>query len=225
MKKRLILALVLVLAISGVASAWTSMQTIDPWQSGNARFECGQIGSYTYAYKVDAAAPNGSWTYEGNTITISGSNGYTFNWSALFGIGAVIVKGGTGANIFYYVPQATGDTGLYAPNNSGGTQPQVSHVTFCWNPSPPMGQWCSPGYWRQDHHLDSWTATGISPDALYNDYFATPVFPGVTLLQVLQSPNIYNKGGAFNNVGDLLSAAHPDVNFLGIRVPDSCPLN
>jgi hypothetical protein len=45
-----------------------------------------------------------------------------------------------------------------------------------------------------------------------------------TLLQVLQSPQYYG-GDAFNAVGDLLSDAHPDVNFLGERVEDSCPLN
>jgi len=41
---------------------------------------------------------------------------------------------------------------------------------------------------------------------------------------VLQSPQYYG-GDAFNAVGDLLSAAHPDVNFNGERIEDSCPLN
>jgi hypothetical protein len=26
------------------------------------------------------------------------------------------------------------------------------------------GQGCTPGYWKQRHHLDSWMPTGFSPD-------------------------------------------------------------
>jgi hypothetical protein len=43
-----------------------------------------------------------------------------------------------------------------------------------------------------------------------------------TLLQVLEGPQYYG-GFAFNAVGDYLSGIY--VNFTGIRVPDSCPLN
>lgn len=107
---------------------------------------------------------------------------------------------------------------------------------FCTPPPPPPNgdpQWCSPGYWRQPHHLGSWAATGISPDEKYSAYFGLPTRSnnGVrqnaptdpTLWEVLQGPQFYG-GEAFNNVGDLLSAAHPDVNFSGERVEDSCPL-
>lgn len=95
--------------------------------------------------------------------------------------------------------------------------------------------WCSPGYWRQEHHLDSWEATGFVPEDLFFDavgYYPTLSKSGVrneattdpTLWQVLQSPQWYG-GAAFNAVGDLLSEAHPEVNFLGERIEDSCPLN
>jgi len=97
----------------------------------------------------------------------------------------------------------------------------------CLRPPPAGGEWCSPGYWRQPHHLDSWAATGISTGAFYNSFGFSPQLTGnPTLLQVLQSPQTYNKkgSGAFNNVGDLLSGAHPDVDFDGKRV-ENCPLN
>jgi hypothetical protein len=216
----------------------------DNWASGNAGAECAVLGDYTYALKYNEAtgnegAPDGSETatftdvdgntVHSNTITISSSNGKVFDWSsAPNGIGAVIVKAGQGANVWFYDPQATSDTGLY-----GWDDKDVSHITFCWNldvVEDVEGQWCSPGYWRQSHHLDSWPV-GISPD---------DAFPGTvtlskqgqragatsspTLWQVLQSPQYYG-GDAFNAVGDLLSGAHPDVNFLGERVEDSCPLN
>lgn len=110
---------------------------------------------------------------------------------------------------------------------------KVTGEIMCTIPQPP--QWCSPGYWRQPHHLDSWDATGISPNSYYSSYFGVnpprtpkgikdkaPINP--TLLQVLQNPQWYG-GDAFNKVGDLLSEAHPDVNFTGERVENSCPLN
>jgi hypothetical protein len=96
------------------------------------------------------------------------------------------------------------------------------------------GEWCSPGYWRQPQHLDSWAATGYSPEDLYSEAIGpitrnrqgvvnnAPADP--TLLDVLTFPQYYG-GDAFNAVGDLLSDAHPDVNFGGERFEDTCPLN
>ena len=97
-----------------------------------------------------------------------------------------------------------------------------------------QGAWCSPGFWRQEHHLWAWAATGIAPTELYSAHFgAAPSLskkglkdganPDPTLWEVLQNPQWYG-GEAFNNVGDLLSEAHPDVDFQGDRVEDSCPL-
>ncbi|WP_420450610.1 hypothetical protein [Ilumatobacter sp.] len=106
---------------------------------------------------------------------------------------------------------------------TGGT---VSQPADCDVPPPSDGgEWCSPGYWRQPHHLDSWAATGYATDTKYGDVIDSPSVKGdPTLLEVLQNPQIY-KGRAFNAVGDLLSAAHPDIDFDGERVDDSCTLN
>jgi len=220
----------------------------EQWKSGNAIFECSQIGNYTYALKInegdgkDEGAPNGSETAKfydsddnlvhSNTITISNSDGKSFDWSSSNSIGAVIVKAATGANVSFYEPQAFSDTGLY-----GYSDKDISHVTFCWNPDEVIQKvaWCSPGYWRQPHHLDSWDATGYSTGDLFsvaNGYYFILSRQGIrqgatqdpTLLYVLQYPQYYG-GDAFNAVGDLLSDAHPDVNYLGERVEDSCPLN
>jgi hypothetical protein len=160
----------------------------------------------------------------------------------------IVVKGGNAHNVYDYLaaagsdpfPKVTKDEGLGAPafvNNAGKTiQPAISHYNVCYVPVPKMkSQWCSPGYWRQPQHLGSWAATGIAPTELYSSYFGTPPVKSTakpcrsasanpTLLQVLELPQCYG-GAAFNAVGDLLSEAHPDVNFTGERVPDSCPLN
>ncbi len=96
-------------------------------------------------------------------------------------------------------------------------------------------EWCSPGYWRQPHHLDSWTATGYSPSNFFLASFPNYIIPTAkknpkfapkanpTLMDILSSPQIYG-GDAFNMVGELLSEAHPDVYFTGNREGD-CPLN
>lgn len=101
-------------------------------------------------------------------------------------------------------------------------------------------EWCSPGFWRNSpmavadaiaasdpafamsdlysEHFD--TLTGLNQRTL--DRLGLPTDP--TLQQVLDYPQAYG-GPAFNDVGDKLSGAHPDVNFTGERVNDSCPLS
>lgn len=249
----MVAALVFVGAVAGFSQ---TLQTVHSnWASGNAGAECLQAGDFTYALKMNETgklngvlegAPNGSEMAEfydvdgnlvhSNTITILNSNGIVFDYKTdLNGIGAVIVKAGQGANVFYHNPQVKSGTGLYGFDNKN-----VSHATFCWNLDlPPAGgtQWCSPGYWRQEHHLDSWDAAGISPDMKFGDPDAVGYLPtrsklgqrvgaptDPTLFQVLSAPQYYG-GDAFNAVGDLLSKAHPDVNFLDERKEDSCPLN
>jgi hypothetical protein len=71
-------------------------------------------------------------------------------------------------------------------------------------------QGCTPGYWKQPHHWDSWVATGYAPNDYFDDVFG--VGPNITLLEALQS-----KGGGENAfmrhaVAALLNAAHPQVN-------------
>lgn len=94
-------------------------------------------------------------------------------------------------------------------------------------PPPDEGdEWCSPGYWR--NHLDSWAEYDVLFSAVIGEVTLSKL--GVkrgmtdnpTLLQVLQGPQYYG-GAAFNAVADYLSAIY--VNFTGIRVPGSCPLN
>ncbi len=173
----------------------------------------------------DAAFPAG--------LSVS-TDGTFVSFSSTFGIGAVIVKGSNNANVYVYEPQVRSDSRLASPPNSSGGPAGLSNITFCWNPEPAPAQWCSPGYWRQPQHLGSWEATGYNMSDLYSAVFGAaparnrqgvtnnaPVDP--TLLEVLSYPQYYG-GDAFNAVGDLLSDAHPDVNFTGERVEDSCPL-
>lgn len=79
------------------------------------------------------------------TVTVTEVNeddeGITFDWSADFGIDAVIAKGGPNANLYIYDPpaEAFSDSGLQPPLGAGsdGAQPfGISHVSFCYDLDP-----------------------------------------------------------------------------------------
>ena len=111
------------------------------WQSGNAEVECGQVGGCGFAYKVDdwnqSNGMNGTYTHaDGNVITISNSNGKTFDWSSEWPVCKVIVKAGTGAFIYSYPVGTKSDAGLVAPEGK-----DISHVTFCFSNPEEECEW------------------------------------------------------------------------------------
>ncbi len=73
------------------------------------------------------------------------------------------------------------------------------------------GQGCTPGYWKQPHHFDSWAAPytpGTSFGSVFDD-----AFPGKTLVDVLRA-----KGGGLNALGRhtvaaLLNSASANVDY------------
>lgn len=120
-----------------------------------------------------------------------------------------------------------------AQADTSGTSTTTTVTTIPTTSTPPTeeppGNWCSPGFWKNNPLAVA--ETGVDMSQFYNDGFDPDVngtkkggVANPTLQQVLDSPRFYG-GEAFNNVGDLLSNAHPDVNFTGDRVEDSCPLS
>src|SRR5690606_19466508 len=79
---------------------------------------------------------------------------------------------------------------------------------------------CTPGYWRQEHHFDSWT--GYTPDQLFSDVFDRVITVGTggrttasdpTLLQA-----VWANGGGVNALARhataaLLNSASVDVDY------------
>ena len=70
---------------------------------------------------------------------------------------------------------------------------------------------CTPGYWKQSQHFDSWTL--YNPTDSFDTTFNDVAFPGMTLLQVLQQG-----GGGLNALGRqtvaaLLNVASGDVDY------------
>ena len=73
------------------------------------------------------------------------------------------------------------------------------------------GEGCTPGYWRQSHHFDSYPAP-YAPDTLFADAFGVDAFPGLNLAQASRL-----RGGGLNALGRhavaaLLNAASSDVS-------------
>jgi hypothetical protein len=108
-----------------------------------------------------------------------------------------------------------------SPGAVGGSRPPGAVPCPEWpcgtptptpTPTPPRKEeGCTPGYWKQEQHLDSWTAP-YTPTTLFNDVFAD-AFAGMTLVQVLEL-----QGGGLDALGRhavaaLLSAASPEVDY------------
>jgi hypothetical protein len=92
---------------------------------------------------------------------------------------------------------------------------------FC---CPCGGEGCTPGYWKQEHHFDSWPS-GYAPGDDFNTVFGTSItirwslrgpaddVSNPTLLQALQAKGGGDNELARHGVAGLLSAAHPDVDY------------
>lgn len=89
------------------------------------------------------------------------------------------------------------------------TRGDIKFVNVPGELPPPAAQGCTPGYWKQSQHFDSWPAA-YSPNMSFDAVFAD-AFPGMTLLQVVS-----NGGGGLNALGRhsvaaLLNAGNADV--------------
>ena len=95
------------------------------------------------------------------------------------------------------------------------------------NLSAPVAQacaGCTPGYWKQPQHLDSWGPTGLKTTDEFNKVFGLTQYvrktgdrKPYTLLEVMRElngngdPVSTNLG--FHAVAALLNSAHPSVNY------------
>jgi len=109
---------------------------------------CAEAG-FDYGFRInnpdETGFPSGTFTmtetygdlYGGapddpnNSVTITSTDGVYLDWSATLGMDAVLVKGGSDANIYVYDPpeEEGRDTGLSTPGAGYG----ISHVEFCYD--------------------------------------------------------------------------------------------
>lgn len=69
---------------------------------------------------------------------------------------------------------------------------------------------CTPGYWKQSQHFDSWT--GYAPGDQFSSVFED-AFPGMTLLQVLQQGGGGLSALGRHTVAALLNVASDNVDY------------
>jgi len=102
--------------------------------------------------------------------------------------------------------------GLGTPlTESTTTDPSTTDSTVTETTTPPGGEGCTPGYWKQSHHFDSYPA-GYAPGQLFDTYFEN-AFPGMTLLQVLQQGGGGLKALGRHTVAALLNSASTGVEY------------
>jgi LPXTG-motif cell wall-anchored protein len=126
-------ALILVGALPGGAGAAVEQGSthVDPTEvSGNA-----QCPEGTTELKVEPVADG---TFSDGTLTVvidvrDTADGQVFDWTSNIGVDVVIVKGGNASNVYTYVGESMGDTGLHAPTNASGMFAGLSHISFCYD--------------------------------------------------------------------------------------------
>lgn len=120
--------------------------------------------------------------------------------SGLAGITGEGVDVVTGA--LYPIQFSNGGT-LFVNRYHGFT---VSFTNYADVPPPPTAsQGCTPGYWKQPQHFDSWAAP-YTPETSFGSVFAD-AFPGKTLLDVVKQGGGGLKALGRHTVAALLNAA------------------
>jgi hypothetical protein len=217
-----------------------------PFDRGGS-IDCGEVGILVSTAERNDTDPD----HPGDDVTVLIGDGpevvgtavVTFHpetgrvdFTATIPIEAVVLSAAEGGdmNLYDYWPAGVvGDTGLGAPAEPDEPA-EVRGLTLCSNQheDPPASSWCSPMHWRQPQHATDWHATTIGADDPYLRHFSHTTLvraaqgTNPTLLEILQAPQVFG-GAAFNNVGDLLSTAHPAVHWSADsgRTEGSCPLD
>lgn len=94
-----------------------------------------KCGDYGWTALLARAPGQGTTSFTDGTLSVTVMReGDSISWSSNIGVDAVIVKGGPNANVYFYSPESTGDTGLTPPTNPKNGKPYgLSHVDFCYD--------------------------------------------------------------------------------------------
>lgn len=107
---------------------------------GNAEYyQCWSAKRDPGDFGLGFADISGNPLCDRNSITASNDGTYVEFTAGPDGVGAAILKGGSGGgNVYVYSPQALSDSGLASPLNPSGYPAALSHSDgFCWNPVGP----------------------------------------------------------------------------------------
>lgn len=129
-------------------------------------------------------------------VTETVPSGYTASYVRSVNVGGTITTD----------PSASGNSASGLVSGNAGAL-----VIFTNTPvTPPAGnEGCTPGYWKQPHHFDSWPAA-YTPGMQFSAVFDN-AFPGKTLVQVLS-----NGGGGLDALGRHIVAALLNAGSSGV---------
>ena len=135
-RRSLVIGLVAIVGVVGLFTVLPASAThVEPETvAGNASCPAG-----TTTLKVEPVADG---TFSDGTLTVTidvraTAAGQVFDWTSNIGVDQVIAKGGNASNVYTYVPESTGDTGLHAPVNRSGSFAGLSHISFCYDAGEP----------------------------------------------------------------------------------------
>ncbi|HEX2622190.1 MAG TPA: hypothetical protein VHL11_18660 [Phototrophicaceae bacterium] len=99
--------------------------------AGNPK--CADLFPGTTELKIDP--PVGGIASDGTlTVNVINLTDTTFDFTANIGVDAVIVKGGPNSNVYTYIPETLGDTGMITATNPNNDKPySISHISFCYD--------------------------------------------------------------------------------------------
>jgi len=179
--------------------------TVGPTVTINVVIDEGANGSVDSTFSIQLA--NGQCQEVWQQATDFGSAAITVTETVPGGYTASYVKTTLGPNNSVTVGSpVTSNAATASVGSSAGIL-----IVFTNTGVPSGGEGCTPGYWKQGHHFDSWPAP-YTPDTLFDDVFEN-AFPGLTLLDVLKL-----QGGGLNALGRhtvaaLLNAASGGVSY------------
>jgi hypothetical protein len=111
-------------------------------------------------------------------------------------------------------PGQTVVVAVCADGLSGGRDPDGIQDTIIEVLVPPRDfEGCTPGYWKQDHHFDSWEPTGYEPEDDFGDEFGVDDSWDDTFIEALWKKGGKEKALLRHATAALLNAAHPNVSY------------
>ena len=138
----------IVLAILALVALPAAAASVDPIVvDGNPTCE-GQ--GFSFGFKPQPEPPpTGVYTFPDgvNTFTIT-SDGTYFSFTSTLAVDAIIVKGGSNANVYLYPTEVTADSGLNAPENASGGFAAISHIEVCYDYEVTVAKTAVPTYTR-----------------------------------------------------------------------------
>jgi hypothetical protein len=115
---------------------------------------------------------------------------------------------------FFPQPSQIMAVALCADGLSGEVNTSDLQDTFIEVTVPRGGEGCTPGYWKQEHHFDSWRGTGYRPNMRFDRVFGVRSgYPRQSLVQAARMGGGKEKALRRHAVAALLNASSPNVHY------------